>query len=99
MTTSVEVKGECDDRFTAVQEAFAKNFEDGLELGASFAATLNGEFVVDIWAGHADASKSKAWGQDTIVNVWSSTKLISFLCMLMLVERGQQDRQWLFTVH
>ena len=57
MSTSVEVKGKCDDRFSAVQEAFAKNFEDGLEIGASFAVTLNGEPVVDIWAGHADAGK------------------------------------------
>jgi len=91
MSTSVEVKGKCDDRFSAVQEAFAKNFEDGLEVGASFAATLNGEFVVDIWAGHADAAKTESWEEDTIVNVWSSTKPMSFLCMLMLVERGLLD--------
>jgi len=91
MSTSFEVKGKCDDRFSAVQEAFAKNFEDGLEVGASFAATLNGEFVVDIWAGHADAAKTESWEEDTIVNVWSSTKPMSFLCMLMLVERGLLD--------
>jgi len=91
MNTSVEVKGKCDDRFGAVREAFAKNFEDGLEVGASFAATLNGEPVVDIWAGHSDAAKTEAWEEDTILNVWSSTKTMSFLCMLMLVERGLLD--------
>jgi CubicO group peptidase (beta-lactamase class C family) len=85
------VKGQYDPRFSAVQEAFAQNFEAGLEVGASFAATLDGEFVVDIWAGYADTAGTRPWERDTIVNVYSTTKAMAAICTLMLVDRGQLD--------
>ena len=40
MPDAVEVRGYCDERFSSVKEAFAQNFEEGLEVGASFAATI-----------------------------------------------------------
>jgi CubicO group peptidase (beta-lactamase class C family) len=74
-----------------VREAFASNFEDGEEIGASFAATVEGEFVVDIWAGHADVARTRRWEEDTIVNVWSTTKSLVVTCAHMLVDRGLLD--------
>ena len=47
--------------------------------------------VVDIWGGHADAARTKQWAEDTIVNVWSSTKTVTSLAALMLVDRGLLD--------
>ena len=91
MTNKVKVHGRCDERFAAVKEAFAKNFESGQEVGASFAATINGKFVVDIWGGYADAARTRPWKRDTIVNVYSTTKVMTALCALMLVDRGQLD--------
>jgi CubicO group peptidase (beta-lactamase class C family) len=91
MPEVVEVHGYCADRFCGVKEAFAKNFEDGLEVGASFAATIAGQFVVDIWAGYADAARTRPWEKDTIVNVYSTTKVMAALCTLMLVDRGLLD--------
>jgi len=91
MVDSIEIRGHCDEHFLGVKEAFAKNFEDGLEVGASFAATIDGEFVVDIWAGWADAARSRPWERDTIVNVYSTTKVMAALCALMLVDRGMLD--------
>ena len=35
-------------------KAFENNFENNGDIGACFAATLEGEYVVDIWAGHQD---------------------------------------------
>jgi len=87
----VEVKGYCDDQFTVVKEAFRKNFEDDLEVGASFAATVDGRFVVDIWGGYADEATKKPWDKDTIVNVYSTTKNMASICTLMLVDRGLLD--------
>ncbi len=87
----IEVHGFCDKKFDAVKEAFIKNFEEGLEVGASFAATLNGKFVVDLWAGYADAEKTRPWEENTIVNVYSTTKIMTALCTLMLVDRGLVD--------
>ncbi len=91
MTDSIEIHGYCDDRFSGVKDAFAQNFKDGLEVGASFAATLDGKFVVDIWGGYADAAHTRPWESDTIVNVYSTTKVMAALCTLMLVDRGLLD--------
>jgi len=91
MSDTIEIHGHCDQRFSSVREAFAKNFEGGLEVGASFAATLDGKFVVDIWAGYADAAQKRPWQRDTIVNVFSTTKPMTALCALMLVDRGLLD--------
>lgn len=91
MAKSVEINGHCEQRFSPVQEAFARNFESGQEIGASFAATLNGKFVVDIWGGYADAAATRPWQQDTIVNVYSTTKAMTALCALMLVDRNLLD--------
>jgi len=87
----VEIHGTCDERFDSVKSAFKQNFEEDLEVGASLAVTLKGELVVDLWGGHMDASKSVLWEQDTIVNVYSTTKVMGSLCMHMLVDRGLID--------
>ena len=86
----MQIHGECDARFDAVKDAFASNFADGLELGASFAATLDGKPVIDIWAGDADEHGSP-WQEDTIVNVYSTTKTMAALSLLLLSDRGQVD--------
>jgi len=57
MNEGIEVHGSCEDRFLVVKEAFAKNFEKDEDIGASFAATINGKFVIDIWGGYADKEK------------------------------------------
>jgi CubicO group peptidase (beta-lactamase class C family) len=85
-----QVHGNCDERFQGVREALAKQL-DGDELGASVAVDLDGETVVDVWGGHRDEARTTPWTEDTIVNVWSTTKTITALAMLTLVERGQLD--------
>ncbi len=91
MSQAFEIYGYCDERFNNVKEVFAENFKSGLEVGASLAATLNGEFVIDLWAGYTDAAKTHPWERDTIVNVFSTTKVMTALCALMLVDRGLLD--------
>jgi CubicO group peptidase (beta-lactamase class C family) len=71
-----------------VRDAFAANFATLGEAGASAAVTYNGEPVVDLWAGHADAARTKPWTRDTLANVWSTTKGMGALVCGMLVERG-----------
>lgn len=83
------VHGSFDDRFDRTIEQFAENFRTGADLGASFALSSEGEMVVDIWAGFTDAEKTRPWQADTIVNVFSSTKTVSFLCALVLSDRGE----------
>jgi len=88
---SVAIHGYCAPKFAAVKTAFANNFANGDEMGASVALTVKGEKVIDLWAGYRDETGSEPWQEDTIVNVWSSTKTMAALVMLMLADRGQLD--------
>jgi CubicO group peptidase (beta-lactamase class C family) len=88
-----EIRGTCAPRFAAVREAFAANFDAGLEVGASVAVMHDGELVVDLWGGHADAAGTRPWERDTITNVWSTTKTMTFLACLMLADAGALDLQ------
>ncbi len=76
--------------FEPVRDAFVRNFEQGLELGASVAVTLEGEPAVDLWAGDSDADGAP-WEENTIVNVYSTTKTMAGACVLLLADRGQVD--------
>ena len=89
--TMTEVHGTCDERFTAMRDLLAANLASGADLGASVAVTLDGEPVVDLWGGWADTDETVPWTQDTITNVWSTTKTMTSLSALVLVERGQLD--------
>nr|MDO8109893.1 serine hydrolase domain-containing protein [Candidatus Sigynarchaeota archaeon] len=87
----VEINGTCDDRFAKVKEVFAKHFETGEDVGASFAVYKDGKSMVDIWAGHADAARTRPWDKDTLVCVFSSTKVMAALCVHVLADRGLID--------
>src|SRR5712692_9067868 len=85
------IEGECESRFERVKQAFMDNFERRGEVGAAVAVTVGGRPVVDLWAGHADASRTRPWQQDTIVNVWSTTKGLCALCAHRLADQGKLD--------
>ena len=85
------VNGYCDERFLSTKQAFEKNFDLGLEVGASFAISLEGKLVVDLWGGFSDSAKTKPWEKDTIVNVFSTTKVMTALCIHLLIDRGLID--------
>ena len=85
-----EVQGTCDDRFAGVRNALAQQL-DADELGASIAVDLDGKTVVDLWGGFRDEARTAPWTQDTLVNVWSTTKTVLNLAALMLVDQGELD--------
>ena len=87
----MDIHGHCDERFARVRDAFERNFTEHGDIGASFAATVEGEYVVDLWAGHKDVERTEPWLEDTIVCVYSSTKTMTFLCALMLADQGELD--------
>lgn len=96
MTTPVnvrsvaEVHGACDKRFDAVRVALAESLDDA-DVGASAAVFVDGEPVADLWGGYQDAKKTEPWEQDTITNVWSTTKTMVALSALILADRGDLD--------
>jgi CubicO group peptidase (beta-lactamase class C family) len=86
-----DIQGTCEAKFDGVRRALSNSLNAGTDVGASVAVYLHGEPVVDIWGGFADAAMTKPWESDTITNVWSTTKTMTFLCALMLADRGQLD--------
>ena len=89
--TARTVSGSCDPRFEAVTGLFEANLASGADVGASFAATIEGETVVDLWGGWADEGRTRPWEADTLVNVYSTTKTMTALTALLLADRGELD--------
>jgi CubicO group peptidase (beta-lactamase class C family) len=84
-------EGFATEQFQGVRDLFDQHLAEGKDLGASVAVHHRGEVVVDIWGGYCDTARTVPWGRDTIVNVWSSTKTMTFLAALMLMDRGELD--------
>lgn len=85
------IDGHCDPQFARVREVFEGNFNDRDDVGASFAMSVDGEMVVDLWGGFADEARQRPWQRDTIVNVYSTTKTMAALAVLVLADRGELD--------
>lgn len=87
-TQTVSVNGTVAPGFERVREAFEANFAQDFEVGASFAVQRGEACVVDLWGGSRDTARTLPWQEDTLVNVWSTTKGLASLCVAMLVDRG-----------
>ena len=74
-----------------VADAFAANFDERGEVGASVCAYLDGRKVVDLWGGVADPTSGRPWAEDTIVTVFSSTKGVTAAGANLAIERGLLD--------
>ena len=85
------IDGTCDDRFSAVRNEFEQCLDSGDELGASIVLDIDGQIAVDLWGGYRDGARMQPWQRDTITNVWSTTKTVTSLAALMLVDRGELD--------
>ena len=85
------VHGTCDPRFAAVHDRFEANVASGVDVGASFAVSIDGDPVVDLWGGFADGARRRPWERDTIVNVFSTTKTMTALAALVLADRSALD--------
>ena len=90
VTPSTDVHGTCDERFGAVKEALAASLLDR-DVDASAAVYLDGEPVVDLWGGSTDRTGTGPWERDTITCVFSTTKTMTALCVLVLADRGELD--------
>jgi len=86
-----EIHGFRDERFRPLADEFRTNLDSGLDKGASLAVTLNGEPVVDLWGGTRDHERTVPWEADTVARVFSTSKVMVIICVLILVDRGLLD--------
>mgnify|MGYP002714211766 CR=1 FL=1 len=93
MTDAIAIHGTCDPRFAAVRDAFAANFTDapeGLnEQAARFSVLIEGQPVVDLWAGYADTARTHPFTDATLTPVFSTGKAVMALLIATAVEAGR----------
>ncbi|MSQ11280.1 MAG: class A beta-lactamase-related serine hydrolase [Dehalococcoidia bacterium] len=82
------VNTKANDQVKALLDKMVKNKE---EVGLQVAAYLDGELVVDCWAGLADSTTNRKVDGDTLFTVFSTTKGITATCIHMLADRGKLD--------
>jgi CubicO group peptidase (beta-lactamase class C family) len=82
------IGGEVDEGYGKVADAFRANFAGGHEVGAAVAVYRNGVKVVDLWGGYRDGIAKEPWQQDTMVNMFSTTKGVAALAVALAVSRG-----------
>ncbi|CAM4469646.1 Esterase EstB [Mycobacterium basiliense] len=89
----VAIYGSCAPAFGKVHEAFQRNFSQFNEVGAAVAVWVDGDLVVNLWGGSADAAGIRPWQQDTLCTVLSGTKGLTATCIHQLADRGELDLQ------
>lgn len=90
----IEIRGQTAPGFERVAERFVANFERDdayREVGASLAVYRAGQLVVDLAAGVRDQTGNTPWTSDTLINVWSTTKGVTAICLAVLADRGLID--------
>ncbi|KAK2599872.1 hypothetical protein N8I77_011593 [Diaporthe amygdali] len=81
--------GTYDPKFKGVFAKFQQFLESGQEVGASLTVKIDGKDVINLWGGYASGERTRPWTEDTIVNVYSTTKTVSALAVLLLINNGQ----------
>ncbi len=86
-----QVQGTTTEKFAGLVDHLEKTLANDEDVGASIAVYHHEELVADLWGGYRDEAKTTPWDRDTLVNVWSTTKTMTFLVALMLYDRGELD--------
>lgn len=81
-------RGTYDEGFARVARTFAAQLTTD-EIGAGLCVYHRGRCVVDVWGGVADMASGRAWEADTRCVVFSITKGLAAMAMLLLVDRGR----------
>jgi CubicO group peptidase (beta-lactamase class C family) len=77
----VRIDGRVAPGFESVRQVFEENFRSRNEIGASVAVVVRNELVVDLWGGMASPREGRPWREDTLVNMFSTTKGMSALAV------------------
>jgi CubicO group peptidase (beta-lactamase class C family) len=85
------VQGTTTAKFDVLRGLLETSLASGEDVGASVAVVHHGELVCDLWGGYRDQAMTAPWERDTLVNVWSTTKTMTFLVALMLYDRGELE--------
>ncbi len=85
------IHGKVQPGFEPVAAAFTAALADRPQMGAALHICVEGEMVVDLWGGIADARDGRPWEKDTPTTVFSCTKGLVSLLAARLVQEGRLD--------
>ncbi|MFB4392046.1 MULTISPECIES: serine hydrolase domain-containing protein [unclassified Pseudomonas] len=88
MTRAPVVHGHCEPRFEPVRAAFAELMQSPFERGAALCMQVDGDTVIDLWAGMAGPEPDRHWQHDTLLNLFSCTKPFTAVAVMQLVGEG-----------
>jgi CubicO group peptidase (beta-lactamase class C family) len=86
-----EINGRVEPGWEKVRDAFAANFDEYSEVGASFCLYHQGRPVVDLAGGWVDGEAGTPYTHQSLQNVFSTTKGATAICAHLLVQRGLLD--------
>src|SRR6478609_1446695 len=89
--TNIPVAGHCDSAFIGLRHTLEANMAAGEEVGCAVSVVIDGETVVDLWAGYRNAGRTLPWQRDTITDMKSVGKSVFALCILRLVSQGRME--------
>ncbi|MEM7692390.1 MAG: serine hydrolase domain-containing protein [Pseudomonadota bacterium] len=84
----MEISGHFDRKFARLSDAFRENFELRGEVGAAIALRIDGEDVLSLWGGSQDLSQNLPWRENTLTNVYSTTKGVAASVIAILASDG-----------
>ncbi len=87
----IPIGGTCAAGFETVRDAFENNFTHHDEVGAAVAVWVDGDLVVNLWGGYADARRRRHWRENTLASIFSGTKGLTSTCLHLLADRGEID--------
>lgn len=85
------IAGDVDEGYGKLADAFRRNMTSGQEIGAAVAIYRDGKKVVDLWGGYRNGITKAPWQEDTIVNMFSTSKGLAALAVAVAVSRGLFD--------
>lgn len=82
------IHGDVEPGYGRIADAFRANFASGQEVGAAVTVYRDGDKVVDLWGGYRNGLTRAPWHEDSMVNVFSTTKGVAALAVAVAVSRG-----------
>lgn len=82
------IGGDVDEGYGKVADAFRRSMVSGHEVGAAVAVYRDGVKVVDLWGGFRNGITKTRWEEDTLVNMFSTTKGVASIAIAVAVARG-----------
>ena len=82
------IGGDVEEGYGKVADVFRRNMFSGNEVGAAVAVYRDGVKVVDLWGGFRNGITKAQWEEDTLVNMFSTTKGVASLAIAVAAAQG-----------